>query len=172
MLSFRKPGAADETTVYQGRIRQDRIRKSSTMTEPDFDIDFYGDEEEDDQQQSYQDEQPDQSGEKRIDSSHHDGHGEGHHGTDQRIKEEDEQHQHEQYDENVDDPRPKHKAKPKREVDERPVDPGATSALMVSELNWWTTDDDIRGWLQQAGCEPETQDLSFSEHKVNGKSKG
>ena len=43
---------------------------------------------------------------------------------------------------------------------------------MVSELNWWTTDDDIRGWLRQGGCEDGIKDMTFSEHKVNGKSKG
>lgn len=43
---------------------------------------------------------------------------------------------------------------------------------MISELNWWTTDDDIRGWTSQADCEDELKDITFSEHKVNGKSKG
>jgi RNA recognition motif-containing protein len=43
---------------------------------------------------------------------------------------------------------------------------------MISELNWWTTDDDIRGWLAQADTEPDVKELTFSEHKVNGKSKG
>ena len=43
---------------------------------------------------------------------------------------------------------------------------------MISELNWWTTDDDIRGWLRKANCEREVKELTFSEHKVNGKSKG
>ncbi|KAK0668131.1 hypothetical protein QBC41DRAFT_226927 [Cercophora samala] len=56
--------------------------------------------------------------------------------------------------------------------DERPVDPGATTALLINELNWWTTDDDIRGWARQAQCEGELRDITFSEHKVNGKSKG
>lgn len=56
--------------------------------------------------------------------------------------------------------------------DERPVDPGATTALMISDLHWWTTDDDIRGWVRQANCESELKDITFSEHKVNGKSKG
>ena len=56
--------------------------------------------------------------------------------------------------------------------DERAIDPGATNALLVSDLHWWMTEDDIRGWANQAGCEDELQDLTFSEHKVNGKSKG
>lgn len=62
--------------------------------------------------------------------------------------------------------------KRKLEEDDRPVDPGATAAIMISDLNWWTTDDDVRGWLRRAGCEGEVKELTFSEHKVNGKSKG
>lgn len=69
-------------------------------------------------------------------------------------------------------PRPQQGVKRKEGSDERPVDPGATTALMVSELNWWNTDDDIRGWVWQAGCEGELKEITFSEHKVNGKSKG
>lgn len=68
--------------------------------------------------------------------------------------------------------RPQQGVKRKEGSDERPVDPGATTALMMSELNWWNTDDDVRGWVRQAGCEHELKDVSFSEHKVNGKSKG
>jgi hypothetical protein len=61
----------------------------------------------------------------------------------------------------------------RKEISEdRPTDPDATTALFVSDLFWWTTDDDIRGWIKQAGCEDELKDVTFSEHKVNGKSKG
>ena len=56
-------------------------------------------------------------------------------------------------------------------VDDRYVDPGATTALFVSELHWWVNDDDVRGWANQSQCEDELDDISFSEHKVNGKSK-
>ena len=56
--------------------------------------------------------------------------------------------------------------------DDRPLDPGATTALMVNDLHWWITDDDIRGWANQCRCEDELVDITFSEHKVNGKSKG
>lgn len=56
--------------------------------------------------------------------------------------------------------------------DDRPVDPNATSCLMISDLNWWNTDDDIRGWISKTSCEDELKDITFSEHKVNGKSKG
>lgn len=56
--------------------------------------------------------------------------------------------------------------------DDRPVDPGATTALYIADLQWWITDDDIRGWANQSQCEDELEDITFSEHKVNGKSKG
>ncbi|KAI0475782.1 hypothetical protein GGR56DRAFT_665724 [Xylariaceae sp. FL0804] len=59
-----------------------------------------------------------------------------------------------------------------RTVDERPVDPGALKDLLISDMNWWVTDDEIRGWVRQAACEDELKDITFSEHKVNGKSKG
>lgn len=62
--------------------------------------------------------------------------------------------------------------KRKEGPDTRPVDPGATSALFISDLHWWTTDDDIRGWVNQSECEDELKDITFNEHKVNGKSKG
>ncbi|KAK6086052.1 RRM domain-containing protein [Seiridium cupressi] len=67
---------------------------------------------------------------------------------------------------------PQQGVKRKEGSDERPIDPGATSSLMISDLSWWNTDDDIRKWIVQAGCEDELKDITFSEHKVNGKSKG
>ena len=60
----------------------------------------------------------------------------------------------------------------RKDHDDRPSDPDATTALLISDLYWWTTDDDIRGWITEAGCEEELKDVTFSEHKVNGKSKG
>lgn len=56
--------------------------------------------------------------------------------------------------------------------DDRYTDPAATTALFISDLHWWVTDDDIRGWANQNQCEDELEDVTFSEHKVNGKSKG
>ena len=56
--------------------------------------------------------------------------------------------------------------------DDRPVDSNATCALMVDDLHWWTTEDDIRGWVNEANAEDELKEISFNEHKVNGKSKG
>lgn len=69
-------------------------------------------------------------------------------------------------------PVPQQGTKRKGSSDERPTDPGATTAIMISDLHWWTTEDDVRGWANQAGCEDELKDVTFSEHKVNGKSKG
>ncbi|KAL9587227.1 MAG: hypothetical protein Q9212_000386 [Teloschistes hypoglaucus] len=51
-------------------------------------------------------------------------------------------------------------------------DPAATTALFITDLHWWVTDDDVRGWANQNHCEDELEDVTFSEHKVNGKSKG
>ncbi|KAF2146283.1 uncharacterized protein K452DRAFT_305234 [Aplosporella prunicola CBS 121167] len=62
--------------------------------------------------------------------------------------------------------------KRKEGPDDRPVDANATTALLISELHWWTNEDDIRGWANQSGCEDELVDVTFNEHKVNGKSKG
>ncbi|EOA81401.1 hypothetical protein ACJQWK_10899 [Exserohilum turcicum] len=58
------------------------------------------------------------------------------------------------------------------EDDDRPTDPGATSALMINDVNWWISEEDIRGWANQSGCEDELIEVTFNEHKVNGKSKG
>lgn len=57
-------------------------------------------------------------------------------------------------------------------TDERSVDPNASTSLLVSDLHWWVNDDDIRGWANQCRCEDELEEITFSEHKVNGKSKG
>lgn len=62
--------------------------------------------------------------------------------------------------------------KRKEGPDDRPTDPGATAALQIQDLHWWICEDDIRGWANQAGCEDELKDITFNEHKVNGKSKG
>ena len=67
---------------------------------------------------------------------------------------------------------PQQGQKRKEISEDRPTDPDATTALFISDLFWWTTDDDIRGWVKEAGCEEELKDVTFSEHKVNGKSKG
>lgn len=67
---------------------------------------------------------------------------------------------------------PIHQGVKRKEHDDRPSDPDAMTALLISDLYWWTTDDDIRGWVRDAECEDELKEVTFSEHKVNGKSKG
>ncbi|KAI9757357.1 MAG: hypothetical protein M4579_003471 [Chaenotheca gracillima] len=67
---------------------------------------------------------------------------------------------------------PRQGTKRKEAPDDRPIENGATTAILISDLHWWTTDDDIRGWINQSGCEDELKDVTFHEHKVNGKSKG
>jgi hypothetical protein len=62
--------------------------------------------------------------------------------------------------------------KRKEGADDRVKDPGATTAVLIQDLHWWNTEDDIRGWANQAECEDELKDITFNEHKVNGKSKG
>lgn len=62
--------------------------------------------------------------------------------------------------------------KRKQDDDDRPVDQLATNAVLLSEMQWWDTEDEIREWAQGADCESELKDITFSEHKVNGKSKG
>lgn len=60
----------------------------------------------------------------------------------------------------------------RKEIDDRPVDPNSTIAVQITELHWWITEDDLRGWCVGAGVEDEVRDITFNEHKVNGKSKG
>ncbi|PNY23575.1 Uncharacterized protein TCAP_06481 [Tolypocladium capitatum] len=131
------------------------------MAEADFEIDFYGDAGNDEHQHQHR---------HRQDS---------HQENDNDYREHDEDYvKSEQGDGHRDranateDTTSRQGTKRKSEEDDRPVDPGATAAIMISELCWWTTDDDIRGWLRKAECEVEVRELTFSEHKVNGKSKG
>ena len=62
--------------------------------------------------------------------------------------------------------------KRKETSDERHVESGATTALLLSDLHWWTSEDELRGWVNEAQAEHDLKDVSFNEHKVNGKSKG
>ncbi|PTB80151.1 hypothetical protein M440DRAFT_1113517 [Trichoderma longibrachiatum ATCC 18648] len=159
------------------------------MGDTDFDIDFYGDAEGDanDQanDQSRQDERRHSGGDSRDDYDYHSRDSrqrDNGHEDDRRYEsgrsedvEEPPQHQQQRHQQHHQQQQQHHGVKRKSEEQEhndRPIDNGATAAIMISELNWWTTDDDIRGWLRKANCEREVKELTFSEHKVNGKSKG
>ncbi|KAL2023522.1 hypothetical protein VTK56DRAFT_2130 [Thermocarpiscus australiensis] len=145
------------------------------MAEEEFEIDVYGDS------------GHDQGDHEHGDHAHGDGDQHAYEGEDAHDRNGDEHREdygEEHREENMDHDdrgrtlspaaqnRPQQGVKRKEGSDDRPVDPGATTALMISDLNWWNTDDDIRGWVRQAGCEHELKDITFSEHKVNGKSKG
>lgn len=52
------------------------------------------------------------------------------------------------------------------------VDANASQAVIVNGMQWWVNDDDVRGWARFAGAEDDLRDITFGEHKVNGKCKG
>lgn len=148
------------------------------MAEEDFEIDIYGDDE------GHQDSRPEDSSAHSYDNNnagitvangsnnstaHQSSHNQSDYGTNYETSPTNDGDQNSNYSSQP------YQQGVKRKVegsDDRPVDPNATPSLMVSELNWWNTDDDIRGWISKASCEDELKDITFSEHKVNGKSKG
>lgn len=146
------------------------------MAEEEFEIDIYGDANADQGNVKHEDskQEHDMTGYHEDDGGHDtNGHGDydgGHHEEDMDAGHGDDQSHHNSNSNSHS--APQQGVKRKEGSDERPVDPGATTAIMISDLSWWNTDDDIRGWVRRANCEDELKDITFSEHKVNGKSKG
>lgn len=139
------------------------------MAEEEFEIDIYGDANHEQQSEAKREEPS-----SNADDSHN-ANGTGQDDYDIRDSGYDNEQSHDQSNDQSSGSQqqpPQQGVKRKESSDERPVDPGATTALLISDLNWWNTDDDIRGWARQANCEDELKDITFSEHKVNGKSKG
>lgn len=139
------------------------------MAEEEFEIDIYGDANNEQQQSEVK--RDDASSHTYNADDSHDANGTGQEDYDGRDGGYDNDQNHGQPAATSQQP-PQQGVKRKEGSDERPVDPGATTALLISDLSWWNTDDDIRGWTRQANCEDELKDITFSEHKVNGKSKG
>ena len=60
----------------------------------------------------------------------------------------------------------------RQNVNGQGADANATAALRLSDLQWWETEDDLRGWANECSVEDQIKEITFNEHKANGKSKG
>ncbi|MBE3044211.1 hypothetical protein IMZ48_16900 [Candidatus Bathyarchaeota archaeon] len=144
------------------------------MADEEFEIDIYGDtaNEPSNEAPAVKEEHREES-HGYNDNSAQDANGDQYYEDDAHYKDNDDIHYKEEEDaKSHDAPQQGVKRKSESNYDERPVDPNATPALMLSELNWWTTDDGVRAYARDIGCEDELKEVTFSEHKVNGKSKG
>lgn len=143
------------------------------MAEEDFEIDIYGDANGEQGSGGHEESAQHHQGDYTGDESRN-GNGQGHNdGYDEHSHRHDSEQHQTPSDSTVHQSSAPHQGVKRKEgSDDRPIDPGATTAIMVSELNWWVTDDDLRGWMQAVHCEDELKEITFSEHKVNGKSKG
>lgn len=151
------------------------------MAEEDYEIDVYGDAQDGGQEQQqggaedYGDNTPMNEAPESVDAGHEAQNGNGNHdGSENGNRDVNGDGNDDQNNEQSasGSSAPQHGVKRKSEPDERPVDPSATAALLISELQWWNTEDEVRNWVRDAGCEDELKEITFSEHKVNGKSKG
>ncbi|KAA8915424.1 hypothetical protein TRICI_002414 [Trichomonascus ciferrii] len=48
----------------------------------------------------------------------------------------------------------------------------ATGALLIGNLDWWTNEEDVRGWAVDAEVEDKVKCVLFDEIKQNARSKG
>lgn len=151
------------------------------MADEEYDIDIYGDEQSNNHHATHQDQshgndqhydQNDSHDSNNQDYGDDQGHGGDYDSKDTHDERDSQQREEGSHTITPNDAPAQAGVKRKESSDDRPIDPGATTALLISELNWWTTDEDVRGWAKQTNCEDELKDITFSEHKVNGKSKG
>lgn len=147
------------------------------MAEEDFEIDVYGDAEggQDQDQGAQEHHHNDPADDQNQDTDRGDQNGSGNEYGDHNGDHNGDQNgdDYGMDGQNDDQPAPQQGVKRKQEEsDDRPIDQGATTALLLSEMQWWVTEDEIRGWTRDADGEDELKDITFSEHKVNGKSKG
>lgn len=150
------------------------------MAEEDFEIDVYGDAEGGQDQQDETNDQPAEEYNQAENQEQHEQH-EQHPEENHEMQEGDQNGSAEYDDYGMDGQNDDQQAsasdhpqgvKRKQEDDERPIDQNATNAVLLSDMQWWDNEDQIREWTQAAECEDELKDITFSEHKVNGKSKG